>query len=291
MPETQGFLSGSGILRRIVGAKRAEVEALLPMEEELRERAGNAPPPRDLASALSPEAEVALMAEVKRRSPGAGLIRPGLAPGETARTYEASGAAAVSVLTDRDYFGGSLADLWDARGAVSVPVLRKDFVIHPVQLAQARAWGADGVLLIARILPEPSLESLHAEALELGLTPLVEVHGAEELDRVLALGCRLIGINNRNLETFGTSLSVTLELLPRVPPDLTVVSESGIRDPSDVERLGAAGVNAVLVGESLLRADDPGGAASELTGRPRVARPGASASRQGMEARGGTADS
>lgn len=253
------------------------------MEEELRARARDRPPARDLASALGGGAEVALMAEVKRRSPGAGPIRPELVPADMARSYEDGGASALSVLTDGAYFGGSLRDLRDARAAVSIPVLRKDFVIHPVQLAEARAWGADGVLLIARILSQPSLQALHAEALELGLTPLVEVHGAEELDRTLAVGSRLIGINNRNLQTFRASLGVTLALLKCVPPEVTVVSESGIRDQADVERLGQAGVNAVLVGESLLRAADPGRAAAELAGRKRVARPGPSLSAPGQE--------
>jgi indole-3-glycerol phosphate synthase len=210
------------------------------------------------------------MAEVKRRSPGAGAIRPDLDPASVASSYQAAGAAAVSVLTDRDYFGGGLEDLSRVREALDIPVFRKDFILSAVQLLQARVAGADGVLLIARILSDAELAHLHREALGLGLTPLVEVHGEGELERALGAGAALVGINNRNLETFTTSLDVTLGLLDLVPEDVTVVSESGIRSAKEIDRLGAAGVHAVLVGETLLRAPDPGFAASELVGRPRV---------------------
>jgi indole-3-glycerol phosphate synthase len=186
--------------------------------------------------------------------------------------YQEAGAAAVSVLTDTSYFGGSLEDLAGVREAVDVPVFRKDFVLHEVQLLEARSAGADGVLLIARILTDAELSALHQAALGLGLTPLVEVHGSVEADRALTAGARIVGINNRNLQTFTTSLEVTLGLLSLLPPDVTVVSESGIRTPQEVDRLGAAGVQAILVGESLLRAHDPGAAAGELVGRGRVAR-------------------
>ena len=215
------------------------------------------------------------MAEVKRRSPGAGLIRPELVPSTLARAYEAAGAAAISVLTDSQYFGGSLDDLRRVRESVGIPVFRKDFVLHRVQLLEARGAGADGVLLIARILSDDELRSLHEEALALGLTPLVEIHGRDEVARAIDAGAVLIGVNNRNLQTFTTSLDLTLELLPLIPPDVAVVSESGIRVPGDVDRLGAAGVEGVLIGEALLRAPDPGRAAEELAGRPRVGRKGA----------------
>jgi indole-3-glycerol phosphate synthase len=270
LPETQGPRMAGGILDRIVETKRQEVQALLHEEGELRKRVLDAPPPRDLLRALRGGGEVRVMAEVKRRSPGAGLIRPDLDPVELAGMYAAAGAAAISVLTDGEYFGGSLADLESVREAVSVPVLRKEFILHPVQLLQARAAGADGTLLIARILDDQKLRALQKDARELGLTPLVEVHDGEELERALAAEATLIGINNRNLQTFTTSLEVTLELIPRIPSEVTVVSESGIRTPEEVDRLGAAGVHGVLVGEAFLRAPHPGAAAGTLVGRKRT---------------------
>ena len=263
----------AGILDRIVETKRQEVDALLPLEGGLSRSVAEAPPAKDLAAALRREGEVAVMAEVKRRSQGAGPIRPELDPEGLGRAYQQAGAAAVSVLTDQEYFGGSLDDLRTVRGAVSIPVFRKEFIIHRVQLLQARAAGADGTLLIARILSDGALRSLHEDALALGLTPLVEVHDGAELDRALGVGARLIGINNRNLQTFTTSLDVTLDLLSRIPSDVTVVSESGIRTPEEVDRLGTAGVHGVLVGETFLRAPDPGIAAASFVGRRRTARP------------------
>jgi len=273
LPETQGSREAAGILDRIVETKREEVQALLSREEEFRNRLRGVPPPRDLESALRRDGEVSVMAEVKRRSPGAGRIRAELDPAEVASSYEEAGAAAISVLTDGRYFGGSMEDLEAVRGAVSIPVFRKDFIIHSVQLLEARAAGADGILLIARILSDRSLRSLHQQARDLGLTALVEVHNGEELDRVLAAGAGLIGVNNRNLQTFTTSLEVTLDLLSRIPGEVTVVSESGIRTPEEVDRLGAAGVHGILVGETFLRAPDPGLAAMKLIGRMRTERP------------------
>jgi indole-3-glycerol phosphate synthase len=275
LPETQGSQGGSGILDRIVQTKKREVESLLPHVEEIRSLAGDAPQARDMGEALRKGTEVALMAEVKRRSPGAGPIWPDLIPSEVARAYERAGAAAISVLTDAEYFGGSLEDLREVRSAVGLPVFRKDFVLHRIQLLEARAAGADGILLIARILSDQELSSLVGEALGLGLTPMVEVHGLEELERALASGSRLVGVNNRNLQTFNTSLDVTLDLLPAIPAHVAVVSESGIRTRAEVDRLGAEGVHGILVGESLLRARDPEKAAAELVGCPRVARPNA----------------
>ncbi len=257
------------ILQRIVETKKAEVQALVAREPEFRDRLPDAPPPRDLAGALGGGATVAVMAEVKRRSPGAGEIRPGLDPGALGRAYQDHGAAAISVLTDTGYFGGSLEDLVRVREAATIPVFRKEFIIHPVQLLEARAAGADGILLIARILEEARIRDLHAQALDLGLTPLVEVHEEEELKKALAAGARVIGINNRDLRTFQTSLDVTLTFLPHLPPEVVVISESGIRTPDDVDRLGAAGVHGILVGEAVLRAPDPGGAVAALSGRKR----------------------
>jgi indole-3-glycerol phosphate synthase len=261
---------GTGILDQIVETKEEEVRELLPREGSLRLAVEKAAPPRDFHRALRLDGRVAVMAEVKRRSPGAGPIRPDLDPAALAMEYQAHGAAAVSVLTDSEYFGGSLQDLEAVRGAVEIPVFRKDFIVHPVQLLEARAAGADGCLLIARILSDRDLRSLHEEALGLGLAPLVEIHDGEELERALAAGSRLLGVNNRNLQTFQTSLDVTVALMPGIPPDVTVISESGIRSREDVDRLGREGVHGVLVGESLLRASDPGDALSELVGRARV---------------------
>jgi indole-3-glycerol phosphate synthase len=259
-----------GILDRIVETKRAEVEALLPLERKMARRVAEAPPPKDLTNALRRAEEVAVMAEVKRRSPGAGPIRPELDPAALARAYEEAGAAAISVLTDGDYFGGSLDDLRAVRDAVSIPVFRKEFIIHRVQLFEARAAGADGTLLIVRVLSDHELAGLLQEARDLGMTPLVEVHDVAELDRALGVGADVIGINNRNLQTFTTSLEVTLGLLSRIPPGVTVVSESGIRTPEEVDRLGGAGVHGILVGETFLRAPDPGVAAAALVGRRRT---------------------
>jgi len=269
LPETQGSRKDAGILDRIVATKRREVEALLSRAGTLEARWRDAPPPRDLAFALRREGEVAVMAEVKRRSPGAGPIRPDLDPARVAAGYAGAGAAAVSVLTDGEYFGGSLEDLEAVRRAVDIPVFRKDFILHPLQLLEARVAGADGTLLIVRILSDRDLRSLLLEARKLGLAALVEVHDGEELERALSAGAGLVGINNRNLQTFRTSLEVTLDLLSRIPPSVTVVSESGIRTPEEVEGLGRAGVHGVLVGETFLRAPDPAGAAGAFVGRRR----------------------
>jgi indole-3-glycerol phosphate synthase len=175
-------------------------------------------------------------------------------------------------LTDGPYFGGSLEDLRAVRNAVGLPVLRKDFTLAPVQIWEARAWGADAILLIVRILDDRALRELRTEAERLGMAALVEAHDEEELDRALASGASLIGVNNRDLRTFSTRIDTTLDLLHRVPATVTLVSESGIRSRDDVRRLGAAGVDGVLVGESLLRAEDPGVAAHGLVGTPARAR-------------------
>ena len=283
MPETQATPPQSGandapspppdILRRIVETKREELEALRPRAAEIRSMAEDAPAPRDFAGALRREGEVALIAEVKRRSPGAGAIRPGLDPVALARGYAERGASAISVLTDRSYFGGSLDDLAAVKEAAGVPVLRKDFTIDPLQVAEARAGGADAVLLIVRILDDDLLRELSDAARAWGLTALVEVHDGDELARAAAAGARVVGVNNRDLSTFTTDLETTLSLLDRVPPETVLVSESGIRTADDVARLGARGVDAVLVGESLLRADDPSEHAARLSGRRKAPRP------------------
>lgn len=259
----------SDILARIVATKRDEIALLEGRAPDLRARAADAPPARDFHGALAAHATVRVIAEVKRRSPGAGEIRPGLDPARLASTYERSGAAALSVLTDRDYFGGSLDDLRAARSAVSLPALRKDFTLDRLQIDEARAAGADAVLLIVRILDDARLADLHGHAVERGLAVLVEVHDAAELERAVDCGARIVGINNRDLSTFRTDLAVTEGLLDRLPAGTVVVSESGIRGGDDVARLGRAGVDAVLVGESILRAPDPGAMVAELAAPPR----------------------
>jgi indole-3-glycerol phosphate synthase len=270
LPETQA--SRGDILERIVASKRSEVRVLRGRADELAAAARTAPPTRDFEAALRREGEVALIAEVKRRSPGAGNIRGDLNPELLGRGYASRGAAAISVLTDHDYFGGSLEDLALVKATAPLPVLRKDFVIDALQVAEARAAGADAVLLIVRILSDARLASLLRDAEEHGLTALVEVHDEGELTRALAVGATVIGVNNRDLRTFTTDLEVTIRLRERVPPEMVVVSESGIRTRADVERLGREGVDAVLVGEALLRSSDPAEAAGQLTGCPRKER-------------------
>lgn len=258
------------ILDRIVRTKEAEVAALRPRGAAFEREAAAAAPARPFRAALRRPA-VALIGEFKRRSPSAGTLGGETGPAAAARHYAAAGAAAISVLTDAEYFGGSLADLRAAREAVDLPVLRKDFVIDEIQLFEARAAGADAVLLIARILDDARMAALLGRAAQLGMAALIEVHDATELDRALALGADLIGINNRDLATFRTDLAVSLELAPRVPPGAIVVAESGIHDERDVDRLAAAGVDAILVGEALMRAGEAGVAAS-LTAVPRQGR-------------------
>ncbi|MBP6631837.1 MAG: indole-3-glycerol phosphate synthase TrpC [Kofleriaceae bacterium] len=271
----------TGILGRIVARKREELAtlraALTPLE--LAARANEAPPARSLAAALrrGPDQPVRILAEIKRASPSAGPIRPDAIPAEVARDYALHGAAALSVLTDRDFFAGDLAFLAEARMAVDVPILRKDFLIACDQITEARAAGADAVLLIAAALPDagaaghgvgPDLAELIACAADLGMDALVEVHDATELERALAAGAGLVGVNHRNLATFVLDLELTAALAPRVPPGVVLVAESGIRTAADVARLGAAGAHAVLVGESLMRAPSPGQALAALRGEP-----------------------
>jgi indole-3-glycerol phosphate synthase len=272
LTETQACGPATDILSRIVDTKRVEVASLRGRESELAASTDSARPPRDFASALRRSGEVALIAEAKRRSPGAGPIRPGLDAGELARAYEEAGASAMSVLTDRDFFGGRLSDLTEAGEAVELPVLRKDFLLEEIQIVEARAAGADAVLLIARILDDERLKGLREWAEDLGMAALVETHDRGEVERALKSGASVLGINNRNLRTFETSIGVTLEMAREVPPSVVLVSESGIRTPSDVERLGQAGVDAILVGEALLCEEDPGEAASRLVGQARTDR-------------------
>jgi indole-3-glycerol phosphate synthase len=260
------------VLREIIDNKRSELDrakSTLPARE-LERRLADAPPVRGFAAALSAHGPVALVAEVKRASPSAGVIRGDVDPVNVARAYEKSGAACLSVLTDKKFFHGSLDDLVQVRQAVSIPVLRKDFLIDRYQVLEARAAGADCVLLIAECLDNCRLRDLYFYASELGMDALVEIYDGENLDRVLDLDPAILGINNRNLRTFDTDLAHTLTLAPRAAGRTILVSESGIRTGEDVARLQGAGVRAILVGETLMRSDDVTATIAALLG-PRTA--------------------
>lgn len=253
------------ILDTIVAAKRREIDAAkqrIP-EKELERQVASAPPVRDFEAALR-QPGIQIIAEVKKASPSAGVIRSDFDPVDIARTYERHGAACISVLTDAPFFQGELADLQRIRAVVDRPLLRKDFILERYQLLEARAAGADAALLIAEILPGDLLHRLFREAREIGLHVLMELHDAEQLPRVLDTGATLIGVNNRDLRRFVTRLDHTLELATSIPADRVLISESGIRTADDLRRLEAAGVKAVLVGESLMRASDIGAALDAL---------------------------
>jgi indole-3-glycerol phosphate synthase len=252
---------GGSILDRVVATKRTEIGVLSERRSELRRQAERAPGARPFAAALTVHGEVALIAEYKRRSPSAGAIGGGELEAVVGG-YEAGGAAALSVLTDCEYFGGSMADLTAAKAAVLLPVLRKDFVLDDVQVWESRAGGADAILLIVRILGDEALRGLMELSSELGMAAVVEVHDGDELERALKAGASLVGVNNRDLQTFRTDLAVSEELVGRIPADRVAIAESGIGGGADVERLGRAGFDAVLVGEALMRA----GGAGEVRG-------------------------
>jgi indole-3-glycerol phosphate synthase len=258
----------ANILDKIVATKRVEIDAAkssLPLTE-LQARLADAPPVRDFFAALNAPGPIKLIAEVKKASPSKGIIRPDFQPVEIAQTYERHGAACISVLTDVQYFQGSLDYLRAIRQAIRIPLLRKDFILDTYQLVEARVAGADAVLLIAECLDDCNLRKLHNEALELGLTPLVELYEPANVERVLAAGASLIGVNNRDLRTFEVDLEHTIRLRSQVPEDCLLVGESGIYTRADVERLAAAGVDAMLVGESLMREPDIGRAVDRLLG-------------------------
>ena len=259
----------SDILRRILATKRAEVEAAraaVPLAE-MERRARGAPAPRDFAGALRAKiaaGKPAVIAEIKRASPSKGLLRDPFEPAAIARSYAASGAACLSVLTDREYFQGAPEHLAEARAACALPVLRKDFIVEPYQVYEARALGADCILLIAAALAAGDMRGLEGIAHGLGMAVLVEVHDAAELESALTLRTSLVGINNRDLHSFETRLETTLALVPRMPQDKLVVTESGILTPEDVKRMRAAGVRAFLVGEAFMRSAEPGKALISL---------------------------
>jgi indole-3-glycerol phosphate synthase len=257
------------ILDKIVATKRqeiAEAKARIP-DGELRAQLPDASPVRDFFAPLAKSGPIKLIAEVKKASPSAGIIRDDFDPVTIAQIYEQHGASCISVLTDVNYFQGSLDYLRAVRAAVEIPVLRKDFIIDTYQLLEARVAGADAVLLIAECLDDCNLRKLYNEAVELGLTPLIELYEPSNLVRVLETGTTLIGVNNRNLHTFEVDLGHTLRLRQEVPSDCVLVGESGIKDRTDALKLQEGGVDAILVGESLMREKNIGSAVDALLGR------------------------
>jgi indole-3-glycerol phosphate synthase len=259
----------SDILERIVAVKREEIAAARARrrEESLRAEAEARRDVRGFAAALRRQVaagRAAVIAEVKKASPSKGVLREHFVPAEIAASYERGGAACLSVLTDERFFQGSTAYLEQARAVCDLPVLRKDFMVDPYQVFEARAMGADCILLIVACLGDGLMAELESQALALGMDVLVEVHDGAELDRALRLKTPLVGINNRNLRSFEVTLDTTLGLLPHVPADRTLVTESGILGRADVRRMRGAGVHAFLVGEAFMSAADPGVALAEL---------------------------
>ena len=261
------------ILKEIVHHKRGELEETkqrVPLAD-LKARLADMPPVRDFAYAIcpagSPGQGIRIIAEIKQASPSADILRQPFDPVSIAQVYQQNGAAAISVLTEQRYFKGALEHLSQVRQVTSLPLLRKDFIFDEYQLYEARVHGADAVLLIAAILSPRDMDALYAKAIELGLCPLIEVHGWVELEWTLALDPKIVGINNRNLKNFETNLGVTLAMLADIPEGKLVISESGIHTRKDIERLEKAGVAAALVGEELMRAPDMGLRLRQLLGQ------------------------
>ena len=257
------------ILKKIVARKREEIAArsAVASQAELVARARDADSPRGFVAALQAKVargKAAVIAEIKKASPSKGVLREDFRPAEIAASYADAGAACLSVLTDVDFFQGADAYLQVARAACDLPVIRKDFIVDPYQVTEARAIGADCILLIAACLDDAQLHRLNDLAHELGMDVLIEVHDGDELERALGTDNPLIGINNRNLKTFEVSLNTTLDLLPRIPAERLVVTESGILEPGDVASMRAHDVHAFLVGEAFMRADEPGAKLAEL---------------------------
>ena len=251
------------VLDRILAAKRAEVAAARAAisPAQMERRAADAPAPRGFIASVESRIAaggVGVIAEIKRASPSRGLIRADFDPARIAASYERHGAACLSVLTDRDFFGGSREDLIAARAACALPVLRKDFMLETYQVHEARSWGADCILLILDAAPDVELLALEREAHALGMDVLLECHDAEQVGRAGAFSTPLVGINNRDLRTFTTRLETTLELLPLMPAGKIAVTESGIAGPDDVAKLHSSGVSAYLVGSAFMGAPDPG---------------------------------
>lgn len=257
----------TSILDQIVTTKRQVItaaKARVPEAELNRQLSQGVPPPRGFRAALEATPFVRVIAEVKRKSPSAGAILTDADAVEVAKVYAAHGAACISVLTDGPYFGGSLDDLRAVRAAVEVPLLRKDFILDRYQILEARLAGADAVLLIAEILSDATLASLLREIEGLGMDALAECYDQANVRRLVDAGATLIGVNNRDLRTFEVRLEQTLKLAEQIPPDRTLVSESGIQSRADIERLATAGIKAVLVGEALMRSSDVTGTLREL---------------------------
>lgn len=252
------LMDAQNVLKRIADYKAGEVRELEKQVtiEELRTLARALPPPRGFRDALQSTRGTALIAEVKKASPSKGLIRPDFDPVAIAKAYEAAGAACLSVLTDGPGFQGSSAIFKQVRAATTLPMLRKDFMIDPIQIAESAALGADCILIILAMIDDTTAQSLMEEAARLNLDALVETHDADEIRRAVGLSATFIGINNRNLRTFETSLDNFTDLAPLTPPEAFLVAESGIFTPQDIGLLNAAGAHAYLIGESLMRADD-----------------------------------
>lgn len=257
------------VLKKILARKHEEIaERLIHTSiDDLKKQIETASPVRGFVSAIREklqQGQSAVIAEVKKASPSKGLLRENFIPAEIAKSYQAGGAACLSVLTDKDFFQGSEAYLEHARAASTLPVIRKDFIIEPYQVYEARAMSADCILLIVAALDDDSLQNLHQLATQLGMDVLVEVHDADELERALKLDLALVGINNRNLRTFETSLQTTVDLLDSIPDHIIVVSESGIHQPEDIAMLRRYDVNTFLIGEAFMRCEEPGDALKEL---------------------------
>jgi len=257
------------VLKRILTRKHEEIAERLEHTsiDDLKRQIAEASPVRGFIKSIKKklnQGETAVIAEVKKASPSKGLLRENFNPAEIAVSYEVGGAACLSVLTDKDFFQGSEAYLKQARSACSLPVIRKDFIVDPYQVYEARAMGADCILLIVAALDDSTLQNLYQLANELGLDVLVEVHDADELERALRLNLALVGINNRNLRTFETSLQTTVGLLDSIPDEVVVVSESGLHKAEDIRMLKAHHVHTFLIGEAFMRCDDPGEALKNL---------------------------
>ena len=258
-------INSGSVLGRIVDARRVSIahrQRVLP-EAVLRMAVKRATAPRDFAAALT-RPQVNIIAELKKASPSSGLLREEFRPIELATRFERAGAAALSVLTEEEFFQGSAKDLREARKACEIPVLRKDFIVDPWQVLEARAIDADSFLLIVAVLSDAALTELLALGRELGMEPLIEVHTRAELDRAIAAGARIIGVNNRDLKTLEVNLDTSFDLVELIPEDCIAVCESGIRDGSQIQRLRAAGFDAFLIGEHLMTKADPDEALSAL---------------------------